>query len=109
MPTLPGQEHFKGKIWHSSQLDGKSAKGKKIAIIGGGASAVEALEFVASEEAEHTNVLARSEKWIIPRNPLVGHPTRHEHLGKRNDLFLDPRVHSLSLLLPRPLRYLPRP
>jgi hypothetical protein len=71
MPTLPGQEHFKGEIYHSSQLDGKSAKGKKVAVIGGGASAVEALEFVASENAEHTYVLARSEKWIIPRNPLI--------------------------------------
>lgn len=71
MPTLPGQEHFKGEVYHSSQLDGKTAKGKKVAIIGGGASAVEALEFVAAEKAEHTNVLARSEKWIIPRNPLI--------------------------------------
>ncbi|KAK7179503.1 hypothetical protein DPSP01_011940 [Paraphaeosphaeria sporulosa] len=71
MPTLPGQEHFKGEIWHSSQLDGKSAKGKTVAIIGGGASAVEALEFVAHSEARHSYVLARSEKWIIPRNPLI--------------------------------------
>jgi hypothetical protein len=71
MPILPGQEHFKGEICHSSQLDGKSAKGKKVVIIGGGASAVEALEFVASEKAQHTTVLARSEKWIIPRNALV--------------------------------------
>ncbi|PSN64725.1 FAD/NAD(P)-binding domain-containing protein [Corynespora cassiicola Philippines] len=71
MPTLPGQEKFKGEIYHSSELDGKSAKGKKVAIVGGGASAVEALEFVASEQAEHTNVLARSEKWIIPRNPVI--------------------------------------
>ncbi|KAF1357871.1 FAD/NAD(P)-binding domain-containing protein [Lizonia empirigonia] len=71
MPTLPGQEHFKGEIWHSSQLDGKSAKGKKVVIIGGGASAVEALEFVADSDAKHTTVLARSEKWIIPRNPIV--------------------------------------
>lgn len=71
MPTLPGQEHFKGEIHHSSQLDGVSAKGKTVAIIGGGASAVEALEFVAAEKAEHSYVLARSEKWIIPRNPLL--------------------------------------
>ncbi|KAF2108401.1 hypothetical protein BDV96DRAFT_264983 [Lophiotrema nucula] len=71
MPKLPGQEHFKGEIYHSSQLDGKTAKGKKVAIIGGGASAVEALEFVAASDAEHTNILARSEKWIIPRNPIV--------------------------------------
>jgi hypothetical protein len=59
MPTLPNQEKF------------KNAKGKKVAIIGGGASAVEALEFVANSEAAHTSVLSRSEKWIIPRNPVV--------------------------------------
>ena len=49
----------------------KSAKGKKVVIIGGGASAVEALEFVAASEAAHTTILARSEKWIILRNPVV--------------------------------------
>lgn len=59
MPHLGGQDKFKGEIFHSSQLDGKSAKGKKVAIIGGGASAVEALEFVDTQEAEVTKVLAR--------------------------------------------------
>lgn len=71
MSHISGQENFKGEIWHSSQLDGKSAKGKRVALIGGGASAVEALEFVAASEASHTDVLARSEKWIIPRNPFI--------------------------------------
>ncbi|KAF2495683.1 FAD/NAD(P)-binding domain-containing protein [Lophium mytilinum] len=71
MAHIHGESNFKGEIYHSSQLDGKSAKGKKVVIIGGGASAVEALEFVAHEDAAHTDVLARSEKWIIPRNPLV--------------------------------------
>jgi len=71
MPHVPGQEKFKGEIYHSSDLDGKHAKGKKVIVIGGGASAVEALEFVASEDAVQTSVLARSEKWIIPRNPFV--------------------------------------
>lgn len=71
MPTLKNQDKFNGEIYHSSELDGKSAKGKKVVIVGGGASAVEALEFVARENAEHAYVLARSEKWIIPRNPLV--------------------------------------
>ena len=46
MPHLPGQENFKGEIYHSSKLDGKTAEGKKVLIVGGGASAVEALEFV---------------------------------------------------------------
>lgn len=52
-------------------LDGKSAEGKKVIIVGGGASAVEALEFVVNTGAAKTSVLARSEKWIIPRNALV--------------------------------------
>ena len=59
VPHIPGQEKFKGEIYHSSQLDGKHAKGKRVLIIGGGASAVEALEFVDQEQAEHTDVLAR--------------------------------------------------
>jgi Flavin-binding monooxygenase-like len=71
MPHIPGMDKFKGEIHHSSQLDGKKANEKKVIIIGGGASAVEALEFVAHEKAELTSVLARSEKWIVPRNPIV--------------------------------------
>lgn len=71
VPHIPGQEKFKGEIYHSSQLDGKQAKGKRVLIIGGGASAVEALEFVDNQEASQTSVLSRSEKWIIPRNAIV--------------------------------------
>jgi cation diffusion facilitator CzcD-associated flavoprotein CzcO len=64
-------DKFKGEIYHSSDLTGKEAKGKKMIIIGGGASAVEALEFAAHEEADKTYILARSDKWIIPRNPII--------------------------------------
>ncbi|KAJ4485662.1 hypothetical protein J3R30DRAFT_3441050 [Lentinula aciculospora] len=71
VPHIPGQEKFKGNIYHSSELDGKDAKGKKIAIIGGGASAVEALEFTSAAQAEKTIILSRSDKWIIPRNAAV--------------------------------------
>ena len=41
MPHIPGMDKFKGEIYHSSELTAKDAKGKKVAIIGGGASAVE--------------------------------------------------------------------
>lgn len=71
MPHMPNQEAFKGEIFHSSKLEGKTAAGKKVLIIGGGASAVEALEFVVHTDAASTSVLARSEKWIIPRNAFV--------------------------------------
>lgn len=70
VPDMPGMDKFKGEIYHSSDLTGKSAKGKKLIVIGGGASAVEALEFATQEGAEKVSILARSEKWIIPRNPF---------------------------------------
>ncbi|KAL9599429.1 MAG: hypothetical protein Q9219_003866 [cf. Caloplaca sp. 3 TL-2023] len=71
IPHIPNQEVFKGEILHSSNLDGKTAAGKKVLIVGGGASAVEALEFVVHTDAASTSVLARSDKWIIPRNAFV--------------------------------------
>lgn len=71
MATIKGSEKFEGDIFHSSELDGKDAKGKKVIVVGGGASAIEALEFAVHGEADKTFILSRSEKWIIPRNPVV--------------------------------------
>lgn len=71
MPHVPGLDRFKGEVYHSSDLTGRDARGKKMAIIGGGASAVEAFEFAAASGAEKTYILSRSEKWIIPRNMVV--------------------------------------
>lgn len=70
-PHIQGLDKFQGPVYHSSELTGKQAKGKKIVVIGGGASAVEALEFAAHEEADKISLLARSDKWIIPRNAVV--------------------------------------
>lgn len=70
MPRMPGMDSFRGEIHHSSDLTGRNAKGKTMIVIGGGASAVEALEFAAEEGAEKVYILARSDKWIIPRNPI---------------------------------------
>ncbi|KAL9106886.1 MAG: hypothetical protein Q9227_008134 [Pyrenula ochraceoflavens] len=70
-PTLPGENKFEGTIFHSSELDGKDAKDKNVLIVGGGASAVEALEFAVKNGARSTSILARSDKWIIPRSPFI--------------------------------------
>ncbi|KAI5367686.1 putative FAD/NAD(P)-binding domain superfamily, NAD(P)-binding domain superfamily [Septoria linicola] len=91
---VAGQENYQGKIFHSSQLDGKESdtKGKKVLVIGGGASAIEAMEFTTAAGAEKTYILSRSEKWIIPRNPLIdmllalnifGQETRFSHIPER--------------------------
>ncbi|THG98025.1 hypothetical protein EW026_g4088 [Hermanssonia centrifuga] len=69
-----GDDVFKGPILHSSQLDRKDApsfEGKTVAIIGGGASAVEAVEAALAQGAQKCLVIAREDKWIIPRNIFV--------------------------------------
>ncbi|RGP68561.1 hypothetical protein FLONG3_8120 [Fusarium longipes] len=71
VPKIPGMDSFKGPIYHSSDLTGKDVKDKKMAIIGGGASAVESLEFAFAEDAAKVSILSRSDKWIIPRNMFV--------------------------------------
>ena len=71
MPMLPGEGEFGGRIVHSSELDNLDVEGKKVVIIGGGASAVEAVEYTVLNNAKKISILARSDKWIIPRNPLA--------------------------------------
>lgn len=71
MPHISGMETYQKPILHSSDLTGRDVKGKKLVIIGGGASAVEALEFAFSEDAAKVSILSRSDKWIIPRNLFV--------------------------------------
>ncbi|WFD19775.1 hypothetical protein MCAP1_002011 [Malassezia caprae] len=68
---LPGQDRFKGKIVHSSQLDSVDFKDKRVLIVGGGASGVEAAETAHAKGAPKPTIIARSDKWIIPRNMVV--------------------------------------
>ncbi|CEQ39049.1 SPOSA6832_00560 [Sporobolomyces salmonicolor] len=68
---LDGQDSFRGEIVHSSQLDNADLKDKKVVIVGSGASGVEAAELAVQKEAKDIVVLARSDKWIIPRNTIT--------------------------------------
>ncbi|KAJ6112140.1 hypothetical protein N7523_008201 [Penicillium sp. IBT 18751x] len=71
MPHVPGQEKFHGPIIHSARLTGHDVKGKHVLVIGAGASAIEAIEFAVPQQPAKIAILARENKWIIPRNPLV--------------------------------------
>ncbi|CAJ2513918.1 Uu.00g020370.m01.CDS01 [Anthostomella pinea] len=71
MPHMEGIEQFKNPVYHSSQLTGVDVKDKTMIVIGGGASAVEALEYASEEGASKIYILSRSDKWIIPRNFIV--------------------------------------
>ena len=68
---LEGQDTFSGQILHSSQLDEADLEGKRVVIVGSGASGVESAELAVVKKAKDVVMLARSDKWIIPRNTLI--------------------------------------
>ena len=59
MPIFRGSENFSRGILHSSELDGLDVSGKKVVIIGWGASAIEAVEHAVSGNAKMVDILAR--------------------------------------------------
>ncbi|KAH9850906.1 FAD/NAD-P-binding domain-containing protein [Lenzites betulinus] len=61
-------EVFEGDVIHSSELDDAQLEGKRILVIGSGASGVEAVETALAKGAKQCTMVARDDKWIIPRN-----------------------------------------
>ena len=66
-PEIPGLHDFQGKMMHSARWDWSyDMKGKRIAVIGNGATAAQIVPEVA-KEASHLAVYQRTPNWIIPR------------------------------------------
>ncbi|HJH20717.1 MAG TPA: NAD(P)/FAD-dependent oxidoreductase [Pseudomonas lactis] len=67
MPDIPGLESFKGKRFHSQQWDHEySLKGKRVAVIGTGASAIQFVPQIAPQVA-HLDLFQRTPPWIMPK------------------------------------------
>ncbi|KAJ5742825.1 hypothetical protein N7533_009927 [Penicillium manginii] len=63
----PGLKEFQGKMMHSARSDWSyNLKGKRIAIIGNGATAAQIIPEIA-KEASHLTVFQRTPNWVIPR------------------------------------------
>ncbi|KAK4056269.1 hypothetical protein OIO90_002712 [Microbotryomycetes sp. JL221] len=90
MIKFEGQDDFKGKILHSSQLDNAELKGKKVVIVGSGASGVEAAELAVEKRASKIVVLARDDKWIIPRNTVFDVALALQFFGRPSPLSFIP-------------------
>ena len=68
MPAIEGLETFKGEAWHSTNWrHDVDLKGKKVAVIGSAAAAVQIVPELAKQAAELT-VFQRTANWIMPRN-----------------------------------------
>lgn len=67
LPDIPGVENFRGKTFHSSRWDHDyDLRGKRVAVIGTGASAIQFVPEIA-RQAGRLDVYQRTPNWIIPR------------------------------------------
>ena len=65
-PDIAGRETFTGQSFHSAQWDpAVDLKGKRVAVIGTGASAAQFIPHVAPQAAQLT-VFQRTANWLIP-------------------------------------------
>jgi 4-hydroxyacetophenone monooxygenase len=69
IPDLPGRERFRGAAFHSAQWDDSlDVTGKRVAVVGTGASAFQLVPEVA-KRARKLTVFQRSPGWMLP-NPV---------------------------------------
>ena len=67
VPDLPGLSDFEGKLFHSSKWDHDyELAGKRVAVIGTGASAVQFVPKI-QPQVEHLDVFQRTPAWIGPK------------------------------------------
>ncbi|MFI9503144.1 DUF4873 domain-containing protein [Nocardia sp. NPDC052566] len=67
IPVFPGQESFRGTSFHSAKWDHDfDVTGKRIAVIGTGASAVQFVPQIA-KQAAHVSVFQRTPHWVVPK------------------------------------------
>lgn len=66
-PSVDGADRFGGPTFHSAEWDHSvDLTGKRIAVVGTGASAVQFVPVVA-EQAAHLDVYQRTPPWMLPR------------------------------------------
>jgi cation diffusion facilitator CzcD-associated flavoprotein CzcO len=67
VPALPGLEKFEGTVFHSARWNhGHDLAGKRVAVVGTGASAIQFVPQI-QPTAAHLTVFQRTPPWILPR------------------------------------------
>jgi cation diffusion facilitator CzcD-associated flavoprotein CzcO len=67
LPNIPGRESFTGQAFHTSRWprEGVSLAGKRVGIIGTGATAIQVIQTIAAEVG-HLTVFQRTPNWAAP-------------------------------------------
>lgn len=67
VPDVPGRSEFAGDQFHSAEWDHSAElAGKRIAVVGSGASAIQLVPAIA-DTAERVTVIQRSPNWVVPK------------------------------------------
>jgi 4-hydroxyacetophenone monooxygenase len=75
LPDIPGRDSFAGPAFHSARWDHDvDLAGKRVAMIGAGASGFQIAPTIAPDVA-HLTVFQRTAQWMFPN------PNYHEHVG----------------------------
>ena len=74
IPDLPGLDSFAGPRWHSARWDHRvDLEGKRVAVVGSGASAIQFVPPVAAQ-AGHLTIFQRSTNYVVPKPDKVYGP-----------------------------------
>ncbi len=79
-PAFPGSEDFSGEVVHPQQWPAElDCRGRRVVVIGSGATAVTLVPSLVAEGAEHVTMLQRSPTYIVP---VPARDTLAEVLGR---------------------------
>jgi 4-hydroxyacetophenone monooxygenase len=80
LPDIPGLERFAGPSFHTSRWpDGLDLAGKRVGVVGTGATSMQVVPAIAGE-VEHLTIFQRSPQWAAPFDKFqmpVPEPLRH--------------------------------
>jgi len=83
VPDLPGLEEFTGRIFHTARWpDDLDLSGKRVAVVGAGASAMQVVPAIAAQ-VERLTVFQRSPQWVAPNDVYFAEVGEAVHLVMR--------------------------
>ncbi len=105
-PDIPGLQSFEGALFHTAAFrHDVPLKGKRVAVIGTGASAIQVVPEVV-REAHEVKVFQRTPAWILPKpDGVLKQRSRPGNWLLRKLLYWQFEMKAIALLKPKLMRY----